>query len=154
MGSDAVAHTLVTDIMSISNHDTNGDLLDFFAEDTAHEQRIDDDDVQIGRRITEARVALGDSEDTIAERLGVTPEAVRGWESGAAPLRANHLNRLAGVLGVSLSWLIMGRGPDPLGDTTELERLRTDLSAARSLLDDVVNELAVIDQRLARLDAD
>lgn len=131
-----------------------GDLTDFFQEHDARDASLEDADAQIGRRITDARTALGDSVDTIATRIGVTAAEVEGWESGASPLRANHLNKVAGVLGVSLSWLIMGRGPEPLGDATELELLRTDLSAARSLLDDVVNELAVIDQRLARLDAD
>ncbi len=137
--------------MSIHDDTTTGDLEDFFAED-ADEQSIDDDDVQIGLRITEARIALGDAVEEIAERIGVTPETVLEWESGEAPLRANHLNKVAGVLGISLSWLIMGRGPEPVGDPTELDRLRADLTAARSLLDDVVNELAVIDQRLARFD--
>lgn len=132
---------------------TEGDLAEFFAESDANEQAIEDDDVQIGRRITDARLAMGDSVETIADRIGVTPSVVEGWESGETPLRANHLNKVAGVLGLSLSWLIMGRGPEPIGDTTELERLRADLTAARSLLDDVVNELTVIDQRLERLDA-
>ncbi len=82
----------------------------------------------------------------------MTAETFEGWESGGVPVRANHLNRLAGVLGISLSWLIMGRGVEPLTDSTELSRLRTDLVAARTRLDDVVNELTVIDQRLAQLD--
>lgn len=130
----------------------DGDLADFFAENDAEDSSIDDDDAQIGRRITEARVALGDSVEVVAERIGVTATTVEGWESGEAPLRANHLNKVAGVLGISLSWLIMGRGPEPLSDTTELGRLRSDLAAARSRLDDVVNELVVLDQRLAQLD--
>jgi hypothetical protein len=39
-----------------------------------------------------------------------------------------------------------------MADSSELSRLRTDLAAALSRLDDVMNELTVIDQRLAQLD--
>jgi transcriptional regulator with XRE-family HTH domain len=134
--------------------DVGGDLADFFAENEAHDTSLDDTDAQIGYRITEARAALGDSVDVTAERVGVTAETFEGWESGDVTVRAHHLNRLAGVLGISLSWLIMGRGVEPLADSTELSRLRVDLAAARTRLDDVLNELTVIDQRLARLDDD
>jgi transcriptional regulator with XRE-family HTH domain len=129
-----------------------GDLADFFAQPAAHDGLLDDTDVQIGQRIIEARVALDDSVDVVAERVGVTIETFEGWESGGLTVRANHLNRLAGVLGISLSWLIMGRGAEPMADSSELSRLRTDLAAALSRLDDVMNELTVIDQRLAQLD--
>lgn len=135
-----------------STDEPDGGLAEFFAQKAAHGRSIDDDDAQIGRRITDARLILGDSVEVIAERIGVTTATAEGWESGDVPLRANHLNKVAGVLGISLSWLIMGRGPEPLGDATELGRLRADLSAARSRLDDVLNELVVLDQRLARLD--
>lgn len=129
-----------------------GDLADFYAEPDGHDTAIDDDDVQIGLRIIEARAALDDSLDVVAERVGVTTETFEGWESGDLAVRPNHLNRLAGVLGISLSWLIMGRGTEPMVDSTELSRLRVDLTAARTRLDDVLNELTVIDQRLAQLD--
>jgi transcriptional regulator with XRE-family HTH domain len=132
--------------------DAGGDLADFFAENDAQDNSINDTDTQIGLRIAEARVALGDSVDATAQRLGVTAETFEEWESGGLPVRANHLNRLAGLLGISLSWLIIGRGAEPLTDSTELSRLRTDLATARTRLDDVLNELTVIDQRLAQLD--
>jgi transcriptional regulator with XRE-family HTH domain len=132
--------------------DAVGDLADWFAEHDAHDTSLDDTNAQIGLRITEARVTLDDSVAVVAERVGVTAQTFEEWESGGLPVRANHLNRLAGVLGISLSWLIMGRGAEPMADSSELSRLRADLAAALSRLDDVVNELTVIDQRLAQLD--
>ena len=130
----------------------NGDLAEFFSENDQRDTSIADDDAQIGQRLTDARVSLGDSIADVAERLGVTAEDVEGWESGDVPLRANHLNKVAGVLGISLSWLIMGRGAEPIADLSDIGRIRADLAAARSRLDDVVNELAVFEQRLAQLD--
>ena len=127
----------------------DGDLADFFAEETdegtPHE---------IGARIASARSAAGLSEIELADRLGVTTETLAGWESGERPPRADHLTKLCGVLGVAFSWLIVGTGGEPALKTDQMHQLRIDLTAVRSLLDDVVNELAVIDQRLARLDDD
>ncbi|MFK7918224.1 MAG: multiprotein-bridging factor 1 family protein [Ilumatobacter sp.] len=132
----------------------SGDLADFFAEGEAPDSSMEDGAAAIGRRITEAREALDDSIETLAERLGVTADTVEAWESGDRPLRANHMTRVSGVLGISLSWLIMGRGIEPMAEPTDLESLRSDLSAARSRLDDIVNELAVLDQRLALFTTD
>lgn len=130
-----------------------GDLADFFAEGESSDS-MDDDTEQIGQRITESRELLGDSVETLAERLGVTADTVEAWESGERPLRTNQMARVSGVLGISLSWLIMGRGIEPTAEPTDLQSLRSDLAAARSRLDDVVNELTVLDQRLAELDND
>jgi len=125
------------------------DLTEFFTEPATD---LDDSDAAIGTRIREARLAIGDSVDTVAARIGVEADTFASWEAGSVPLRANHLSRVAGLLSVSLSWLMIGRGPEPTGNHSELSRLRADLASARSRLDDVVNELAVLDQRLADID--
>lgn len=131
----------------------DGDLADYFAEGPV-DGTLDSESREIGARIAEARSAAGLSEIELAERLGVTTETLEGWESGERSPRANHLTKLSGVLGVAFSWLIVGTGGEPARAPEQMEQLRVDLTAARSLLDDVVNELAVIDQRLARLDID
>lgn len=113
---------------------------------------LDDGAPGVGARLTEARTALDMSPEVLADSVGVTTSTVADWEQGDQSLSPHHLNRVAGVLGVGLSWLLMGRGAEPIGEAGDLGRLRTDLTAARSRLDDVVNELAVLDQRLARLD--
>ena len=111
------------------------------------------DDAAIGQRICEARRALSDSVDEVAERVGVEAATFESWEAGDVTLRANQLPRVAGVLGVSLSWLLMGTGPDPVAVPSDVRQLRSDLGAALGRLDDVVNELSVIDQRLARFES-
>ncbi|MGB3734611.1 MAG: helix-turn-helix domain-containing protein [Ilumatobacter sp.] len=128
----------------------DGDLADFFAEGTDG----GGEPQAIGARIASARSAAGLSEMVLAERLGVTTETLAGWESGERPPRANHLTKLCGILGVAFSWLLVGSGGEPATRGDHMDQLRVDLTAARSLLDDVVNELTVIDQRLAQLDDD
>lgn len=130
----------------------NGDLAEFFIENDSADAAIDDDAAHIGERISEARAALGISVSVLAERLAVTAETIEAWESGENAPRANHLNKVAGILGIGLSWLIIGHGAEPQRDASDLGQLRADLAAARSRLDDVVNELTVLDQRLALLD--
>jgi len=127
----------------------DGDLVDFFAEEADGGEPH-----EIGARIVSARSAAGLSEIELADRLGVTTDTLAGWESGDRPPRANHLTKLCGVLGVAFSWLIVGAGGEPAIKADQMQQLRIDLTAARSLLDDVVNELAVIDHRLARLNGD
>lgn len=129
----------------------DGDLADFIAEGP-NGAMSDGESRKIGERIARARSAAGMSELELADRLGVTVATLEGWENGDRAPRANHLTRLSGVLGVAFSWLIVGAGSEPANAPEQMQQLRIDLTAARSLLDDVVNELAIIDQRLGRLD--
>ena len=134
--------------------DGSDDLGRFFDEHSngAHRADLDDEPQQIGARIVEARVAAGLTIEDIATRIGVKRSTVAKWESGERSPRGHRVSKLAGMLGVSISWILMGRGVEPAHSTTEIEQIRGDLDAVRARLDDVVNELAVLDQRLASLD--
>lgn len=68
----------------------------------------------LGGRLSRARDATGLSEAQLAGRLGVRVSTVRGWESDRAQPRANRLSMLAGILNVSLSWLLHGVGTGPV----------------------------------------
>ena len=46
----------------------------------------------------------------LARRLGVKLETLRRWEEDLAEPRANRLNMVAGLLNVSMIWLITGEG--------------------------------------------
>lgn len=63
----------------------------------------------VGRRIRAARLSLGWTQRALAERCGLTQPAIAGWETeheyGHTPSVAN-LIRVAGVLGVSVSFLV------------------------------------------------
>ncbi len=76
----------------------------------------DADVATFGDRLTAAREATGMDQATLAERLGVELQTLQNWEEDLAEPRANRLQMIAGVLGISITWLITGEG-DGLDDT-------------------------------------
>lgn len=67
-----------------------------------------DEQATLGDRIAAGREALGFSQSQLAERLGVTLTALEQWEFDQSAPRANRIQMLAGVLNVSLIWLMSG----------------------------------------------
>ena len=63
-----------------------------------------------GDRLEAAREAMGLTVDGLAEKLGVDALKVVAWESDADAPRANRVQILAGLLNVSIVWLISGEG--------------------------------------------
>jgi ribosome-binding protein aMBF1 (putative translation factor) len=63
-----------------------------------------------GDRLAAAREAAGLSQAELAQRLGVKTKVIEHWEADAKEPRANRLQMLAGMLGVSLMWLLTGDG--------------------------------------------
>ena len=76
------------------------DATDWYSPETA----------TFGDRIAGAREALGLSQRDLAHRLGVRPETLRGWEDDRTEPRSNRLQMLAGLLNVSIRWLLTGEG--------------------------------------------
>jgi transcriptional regulator with XRE-family HTH domain len=93
-----------------------------------------------GDRVAAARENAQMTQAVLSKRLGIKQSTLRGWENDLSEPRANRLATLAGVLGVSMMWLINGEGegldaPDE-GQTAdagakevlnELRELRVDL---------------------------
>ena len=94
----------------------------------------------------------GLSQRQLADHLGVKESTITKWESGERSPRGQRVSKLAGILGVSLSWILVGRGVEPSAGDHDVAQLRAELRLARDRLDDVVSELAVIDKRLAAMD--
>ena len=68
----------------------------------------------LGDRLTLSREAAGlDLGAARQSGSGVRPQTVRSWEEDRAEPRSNRLQMLAGMLDVSLVWLISGLGPGP-----------------------------------------
>lgn len=85
------------------------------------------DATTFGDRLAGAREAVGLDQRALAGRVGVRLKTLRAWEEDRAEPRANRLSVLAGVLGVSLPWLLTGagRGPGGGGDlSAEVAELR------------------------------
>lgn len=80
--------------------ETAGDARDWYSNETA----------TFGDRLADARTAVGLSQAELAERLGVKLVTLEKWENDISEPRANRLSMLAGLLNVSLRWLMTGEG--------------------------------------------
>ena len=66
--------------------------------------------VELGAAIREARVAVGLSQERLANELGVRQSSVSQWEQGTTAPATWHLLGLLQVLGMLLVWLVLGEG--------------------------------------------
>lgn len=66
-------------------------------------------DMTLGKRIAQIRRAKGIKQDELAEKLGVTPQAVSKWENDVSCPDISLLPRLAGLLGVTTDELLSGK---------------------------------------------
>lgn len=85
----------------------------------------------VGGRISRARNARGLSVKDVAWRLGVRMATVNAWERDRSEPAAHRLTNLAGLLNVSLSWILYGvgsapndSGPDREAASIQIDRLR------------------------------
>ena len=63
-----------------------------------------------GDRLVAAREKSNLSQQDLAERLGVKNSTIKSWENDNSEPRANRLSMLAGLLNVSITWLISAEG--------------------------------------------
>ena len=107
----------------------------------------------LGDRLAGAREAAGLTQEELATRLGVRHETLAGWEDDVADPRANRLQMVAGMLNVSLMWLLTGEGEgldgpvEPMAEQAR-ETVRetvTEIRAIRSVIEE-------LDARLGRLE--
>ena len=90
----------------------------------------------LGGRIESARTAQGFTSAQLASRLGVLTKTVRGWQSDRSEPRTNKLVTLAGVLNVSVMWLMTGTEQDverDIGNPYETASLSSKLERLLSL---------------------
>ncbi|MBR6147020.1 MAG: helix-turn-helix domain-containing protein [Lachnospiraceae bacterium] len=67
---------------------------------------------QIGLKITEERKRLGFTQEQLAEKLGVSAQAVSKWENGWNLPDIENMNKLADILGMPLNSLFRDKGND------------------------------------------
>ncbi|MGZ0192712.1 MAG: helix-turn-helix domain-containing protein [Acidimicrobiales bacterium] len=72
---------------------------------------------------------------------------VAKWEHGSASPRSNRLAALAGILGVSLSWLLVGHGDEPTS-SDDLDEIKVPLSRVQAQPADTLNEVDVLAARI------
>ena len=76
---------------------------------------FDPDATTFGDRVAGARERAGMTQAEMAKRLGVKLKTLKGWEDDLSEPRANKLSMMAGLLNVSLLWLLSGEGEAPMG---------------------------------------
>ncbi|WP_074221541.1 helix-turn-helix transcriptional regulator [Rhodovulum sp. ES.010] len=117
------------------------DASDWYSEESA----------TFGDRVAGAREALGITQTELAKRLGVKLKTVRGWEEDLAEPRANKLQMLAGVLNVSMMWLLNGHG-DGLDGPAEDVVIPGDVRAILTEIRQVKTEMGRLSDRLGVLE--
>lgn len=92
----------------------------------------------VGKRIAEARsfgAGRRVTQAELANHLGVTPQAVSGWERGESYPEAEKINNIALFLNVSVGWILQGEqsgmAPRPDDKNTAFVRLVDSVPAGK-----------------------
>lgn len=107
-----------------------------------------------GDRLEAAREAKGLSLEGLAEKLGVDARTVEAWENDADAPRANRVQMLAGLLNVSIVWLISGEsnGTTHVADTyerpTAINNALGEIAQVRASLAIALEKLEELEHRL------
>jgi len=107
-----------------------------------------------GDRVAAAREHGGMSQEILAKRLGIRLPTLRKWENDVSEPRANRLSILAGLLNVSMMWLINGEGEGleaPGPDTAEAHDIDEILSEIRVLRTDLRSKVETLGRLEKRL---
>ncbi len=113
-----------------------------------------DDVATFGDRLTHAREAAGLTVAGLARRLGVRRPLVEAWEADQREPRANQLQMMSGLLGVSLRWLLTGTGgqaeapPEGGPLPEEARRAMGELSQLRAELLALAGRMGELESRL------
>ncbi|MDZ4093742.1 MAG: helix-turn-helix transcriptional regulator [Paracoccaceae bacterium] len=110
-----------------------------------------------GDRVAGAREAAAMTQEQLAKRLGVRLKTLQSWEDDLADPRANRLQMMAGMLNVSLKWLLTGAGdgleaPPAQGAFSERARdALADLSRMRGRMLTLSQDMGHVERRLQAL---
>ena len=121
--------------------------------DTTNIFELEQDLDTFGGRLSRARAASGLTTKELAWRIGVGSPTVRAWECDRSQPSALRMNRLSGLLNVSLSWLLHGMGTAPTDseDETAAEVVGEQLAKLKLLHAETGQLIGRIEDRLDRL---
>ncbi|WP_293441137.1 helix-turn-helix transcriptional regulator [Planktotalea sp.] len=110
------------------------------------------DAATFGDRLAAAREYAQMSQAQMARRLGIRASTLRYWEQDLSEPRANHLSIMAGVLNVSMMWLMNGEGEGL--DAPNADAAETDSDVATILRDmrDLRVTISQSSEQLGRLE--
>ncbi len=106
-----------------------------------------------GDRIAAAREAQSLSQKSLAKKLGVATKTLDAWENDLSEPRANRLQMLAGVLNVSIPWLLTGEGdgleaPETTVASQDLTELMSEMRVLKTQMTQAADRIGVLEKRL------
>jgi transcriptional regulator with XRE-family HTH domain len=125
--------------------------------DTADNNYFAEGNATFGDRVEAARLSLRLSQEELAHKLGVKLKTVRGWEENLSEPRANKLQMMAGLMNVSIMWLLTGEGAgltEPVEDVVIDEDMRDiliDLRKTRAEMTVMADRVGALEKRLGRI---
>ena len=121
--------------------DLQEETSDWFSQDAA----------TFGDRVAAAREQSGLSAKELARRLGVRTITIRNWEGDLSEPRANRLSIMAGILNVSMMWLINGQG-EGIDFPAETSEVTPDMRALLNELREMRADMIARAEQMARLE--
>jgi transcriptional regulator with XRE-family HTH domain len=110
-----------------------------------------------GDRVAAARENSGMTQAALAKRMGVRASTIRDWEDDLSEPRSNRLSQLAGLLNVSMMWLINGEGDgiaspnDAPSVSTEMRETLNEMRVLRAEMLKNAQSLGRLEDRMRRL---
>jgi transcriptional regulator with XRE-family HTH domain len=111
------------------------------------------DTATFGDRVAGAREHAGMTQTQLAKRLGIKKATLRAWEEDLSEPRANKLAMLAGLVNVSIVWLLTGEGdgmpgPPDIPSDRELADIVAELHAIRGEMRTLMERTGRTEKRL------
>ncbi|WP_435310407.1 helix-turn-helix domain-containing protein [Primorskyibacter sedentarius] len=110
-----------------------------------------------GDRVAAAREAANMTQKELAKRLGVKLSTLESWEADTSEPRANRLSMMAGLMNVSIMWLLNGDGEGVEAPEDEVEmpeglnEILADIREARESFRKSADRMAKLEKRLRLL---
>ena len=96
--------------------------------------RAEDIDRHVGARLRARRIALGLSQQQVADLVGITYQQAHKYETGANRVSAGRLHQLARALGVDVGYFFEGLGSGEPARPTAGQRLMLELARSFAVL--------------------
>ncbi|WP_170560832.1 helix-turn-helix domain-containing protein [Ruegeria atlantica] len=109
------------------------------------------DSATFGDRLAGAREAAGMTQAQMARRLGVKKATIAAWENDLSEPRANRLSMMAGMVNVSIMWLLTGEG-EGMDAPMEAEEGAPELADVVAELRSIRGEMRASAERAAKLE--
>ena len=104
-------------------------------------------------RVAAARENAGMTQKALAKRLGIRVNTLQAWEEDRNEPRANRLSMMAGILNVSMMWLINGEGEglgEPEQNQADITEILAEMRVLRSDLIQKAEQIARLEKRLRK----